>query len=188
MSSELRVAISGKSGCGNTTVSRLLAERLGVRLINYTFHNMAAERGISFDELCRLAEQDSQYDLYLDRRQVELASEGSCVLGSRLAVWLLKNAQLKVYLNACAQTRAARIARREGIPLQQSLEEMEERDERDRKRYLKLYGIDLDRYGFADLVVDTEKGDERWVVQTIVAALQKRGLLPSSAVARDGEA
>ncbi|RKX84938.1 MAG: cytidylate kinase, partial [Spirochaetes bacterium] len=25
----LRIAISGRSGCGNTTVSRLLAERLG---------------------------------------------------------------------------------------------------------------------------------------------------------------
>ena len=56
MSSEVRIAVSGKSGCGNTTVSRLLAERLGVRLINYTFHDMAKERGIPFEQLCLLAE------------------------------------------------------------------------------------------------------------------------------------
>ena len=31
---ELRVAISGKSGCGNTTVSTLLAQKLNVKLIN----------------------------------------------------------------------------------------------------------------------------------------------------------
>ena len=74
MSSELTIAISGKSGCGNTTVSTLLAQRLGLRLINYTFHTMAEERGVSFEEICRLAEQDDQYDLHLDRHQVELAS------------------------------------------------------------------------------------------------------------------
>jgi cytidylate kinase len=34
MSNELRIAVSGKSGCGNTTVSRLLSQRLGIRLIN----------------------------------------------------------------------------------------------------------------------------------------------------------
>ena len=114
MSSEVRIAVSGKSGCGNTTVSRLLAERLGVRLINYTFHDMAKERGIPFEQLCLLAENDSQYDRYLDRRQVELALEGSCVLASRLAIWLLERADLKVYLYAAAKVRARRIARREG--------------------------------------------------------------------------
>ncbi|HEY9053576.1 MAG TPA: hypothetical protein VIO60_02025, partial [Rectinemataceae bacterium] len=31
------IAISGKSGCGNTTVSRLVAKRLERRFINYTF-------------------------------------------------------------------------------------------------------------------------------------------------------
>ena len=39
---EIRIAISGKSGCGNTTVSSLLAERLGVKLFNFTFRQLAA--------------------------------------------------------------------------------------------------------------------------------------------------
>lgn len=34
LNKDVRVAISGKSGCGNTTVSTLLAEKLGVKLIN----------------------------------------------------------------------------------------------------------------------------------------------------------
>lgn len=42
---EVRVAISGKSGCGNTTVSSMLAEKLGIKLINYTFRQLAAEKG-----------------------------------------------------------------------------------------------------------------------------------------------
>ena len=44
---ELRIAISGKSGCGNTTVSTMLAQRLGIKLINYTFRNLAKDIGFS---------------------------------------------------------------------------------------------------------------------------------------------
>jgi cytidylate kinase len=172
MSSEIRIAVSGKSGCGNTTVSRILAERLGVRLINYTFHDMAVERGMSFEQLCLLAETDSQYDRHLDRRQVELAMEGSCVLASRLAIWLLDQADLKVYLYASAEVRARRIAGREEIPWRKSLRNVEARDTRDRNRYLKLYDIDIDDYGFADLVVDTEAGDQYHVVGTIISAFE----------------
>jgi cytidylate kinase len=174
MSSELTIAISGKSGCGNTTVSTLLAQRLGLRLINYTFHNMAQERGLSFEEFGRLAEQDDQYDLYLDRRQVELASGGGCVLGSRLAIWLLPEATLKVYLTASLEERARRIALREGLDPAQAREAVEERDKRDRKRYLRIYHLDIDDPRPADLVVDTEAGQPPYVVEAVLAALRGR--------------
>lgn len=174
MSSEMRIAVSGKSGCGNTTVSRLLAERLGIRLINYTFHDMAKERGIAFEQLCLLAENDSQYDRYLDRRQVELALEGSCVLASRLAIWLLEQADVSVYLYASAKVRARRISQREGTQWRRSLQDLELRDSRDRNRYLKLYGMDIDSYDFADLVVNTEQGDQLYVVEEIVRALEAK--------------
>jgi cytidylate kinase len=174
MSSELTIAISGKSGCGNTTVSRLLAERLGLRLINYTFHDMAREQGLAFEELCRLAESDNQYDLYLDRRQVELAVSGGCVLGSRLAIWLLPHAHLRVYLTASLGERARRIAGREGLDPTQALAAVERRDTRDRNRYLRLYQIDIDDYGLADLVVDTEAGEPPSVMGEILAAVQAR--------------
>ena len=171
MSNKLKIAVSGKSGCGNTTVSRLLAEHLDVLLINYTFHDMAKERGLSFAELCTLAEKDDQYDRYLDKKQAELAARGNCVLGSRLAIWLLKEATLKVFLTAAPEIRAVRIAQREGADADQALAEMVPQDERDRQRYTKLYGIDTDQYHFANLVVDTQKGDQHYVVQAILNAM-----------------
>ena len=176
MSNELRIAVSGKSGCGNTTVSRLLSQRLGIRLINYTFHDLAREKGLAFETLCVLAEKDPQYDLLLDRKHVELASEQSCVLGSRLAIWLLEKASLKVYLTAPALTRAERIARREGIACKEALSGMNRRDARDRRRYIRLYSINIDRYEFADLTVNTVLGDQFYVVDQIMKALRERSL------------
>jgi len=174
MSSELTIAVSGKSGCGNTTVSTLLAQRLGLRLINYTFHNMAEERGLPFEEFVRLVEKDDQYDLYLDRHQVELASAGGCVLGSRLAIWLLPRADIRVYLTASLEERARRIARREALDPARAREAVEARDNRDRNRYLRLYQIDIDDYRLADLVVDTEEGQPPYLADAILAALRER--------------
>ena len=112
-----RVAISGKSGCGNTTVTGILAKRLQINMINYTFHNIAEEQGLDFEELCRMAEKDPKWDYFVDENQVKLAMEGSSVLGSRLAIWMLKEADLKVFLTASPKTRAERIQHRRGGPL-----------------------------------------------------------------------
>ncbi len=143
MSSDPRIAISGKSGCGNTTVSCLVAERLGLRVINYTFKTMARDMGIGFDELCLMAEEDNRYDRELDERQILLAAEPGCVLGSRLAIWLLGDADLKVYLDGSSEIRAARIAAREDVEQAVALAEMTARDDRDRNRYVRLYGLDV---------------------------------------------
>jgi cytidylate kinase len=164
----LRVAISGKSGCGNTTVSHLVAERLGLRVVNYTFKDLARDRGVSFEEICVLAETDPQYDLSIDRMQVKLAEEGECVLGSRLAIWLLRDTAFTVYLDASLQVRAGRIARREGKELAKALRETEARDKRDHDRYARLYGYDVNDHAFVTLVVDAGANGQDEVARQIV--------------------
>ncbi|MBN1698663.1 MAG: (d)CMP kinase [Spirochaetales bacterium] len=168
MSNKITIAISGKSGCGNTSVSKIVADTLGLRLINFTFRDMAKEWGIDFEEMCELAEKDPQYDRYLDNMLIMLASKGDCVLGSRLAIWHLKNADLKAYLMSSIEVRAARIAKREKIPYETSIARTIERDRRDHARYLRQYGIDIDGYDFADCIIDTEKGDQYYVAGLII--------------------
>ncbi len=151
----MKIAISGKSGCGNTSVSRLAAEKLGYTMINYTFRTMAEEAGMPFKDFCALAEKDDSLDMRLDQTQVALASSGNCVLGSRLAIWMLEDADFKVYLYADPEVRAARISRRELRPMQEVLAETIARDNRDSARYRRIYSIDTEAYQFADLVLDT---------------------------------
>lgn len=178
MSNELTIAISGKSGCGNTVVSKMLAQRLSLKHINYTFHDMAREQGLTFETIMENAETDSHFDLSLDKTQMRLAKGGNCVLGSRLAIWFLVNAQVKVYLDGSLPVRAKRIAQRENKDVKVALHETEERDRKDHDRFYKLYGIDNNKYNFADLIVDTERGDQYYVTDTIVRHIEQRGLLP----------
>jgi cytidylate kinase len=177
-----KIAISGKSGCGNTTVSGMVAEALGFRLINYTFRNLAEDKGMTFRELHSLAQHDSSWDRYLDTRQVELAQDGNCVLGSRLAIWVLKDADLRVFLTASPEVRARRILRREGGNLTKVKEETRHRDAKDRQRYLSIYGIDNDNYQFADLVINTDNILPDQITKMILDRLeQKLDIDPDSA-------
>lgn len=125
---------------------------------------------MSFQEFSRLAENDTSYDRMLDKRQIEMAMEGDCVLGSRLAIWLLTEADLRVYLTASVEVRAERIGRREGKSSEIALSETVDRDKRDRARYLKLYEIDNDEFEFADLVIDTERYEAYKVADLITDA------------------
>ena len=176
----MRIAVSGKSGCGNTTTSQLLAERLGVELINYTFRAMATELGIGLDRLLQLARGDDSYDRRLDARQVELARRGDCVIGSRLAIWLLPEADLSVYLKASLDVRVGRIARREGGDIEAVRAFTIERDVQDHERYKKLYGIDNDDYGFAGMIVDTDTLTQEEIVDLVLARLAALGKIPAS--------
>lgn len=171
----MRIAISGMSGCGNSTVSRLVANRLGLRLINYTFRNLAAEYGVGFAELHARAGRDCSIDRTLDRRQLAAASGGDCVLASRLAIWLLADAELKVYLTAAPEVRARRIAQRERMTVDAALAGTGRRDAGDRQRYLDLYRIDIDDPAPAHLLIDTSALDQFAVAAAIVDAARTRG-------------
>lgn len=177
LNKEVRVAISGKSGCGNTTVSTLLSQTLGVNMINYTFRQLAAEKGLTLAQVIENAKTDDSYDIYVDNHQVELAKKESCVLGSRLAIWVLKEADLKVYLYASAETRAGRVFNREGGDLQQIIDFTSMRDREDNGRYKRIYNIDNDDYEFADLIIDVNNKTPEQIVELIIEKLVEKGLV-----------
>jgi len=170
MKKGVKIAISGRSGCGNTTVSKMAAESLGLRFINFTFRNLAQEKSLDLKTVLELAAADDFWDREVDNRQLMLArsEESGCVLGSRLAIWLLKEADLKVYLDASPLTRAARIVKREGGSLEDVASFTAERDRQDHGRYLRIYNIDTDDYSFADLIVDTDILSPPEIVELIV--------------------
>ena len=172
----MRIAISSKSGCGNTTVSTLLSEKLGYPMVNFTFRQMAQERGVDFWTFCRMAEDDYDIDRELDRRQVEMAMEQKdCILASRLAIWMLKEADLKVYLTATAETRAKRIYTREGGSLEERYKETVRRDENDTNRYKTIYGIDNSKpEECADLIIATDDKTPEEIVSLIIKEVEKK--------------
>ena len=174
MKKDIRIAISGRSGCGNTTISKMVADSLNLRFINFTFRSLASEFKIDLKKILELAASDDFWDKEVDTRQVMIAREnGGCVLGSRLAIWMLEEADLKVYLNVSHKIRVNRIIEREGGNFSEVSEFTIDRDKQDHGRYLKIYGINTDNYNFADLIINADNISPQEITDMIITRAKK---------------
>lgn len=169
----MRIAISGHSGCGNTTATTNVGKALQLKIVNYTFRDLAKDLSINFEDLHKEASNNMIYDYLTDLTLIRnsIANE-NIVVGTRLAAWLM-DAELRIWLHAPLETRAARINRREtekNSTYEQVLYKTLKRDEQNRKRYLRLYGIDIDDHSDFDITINTEKLTADQVSSLIVAA------------------
>ena len=132
---------------------------------------------MTIEKIIEKAKTDDSFDIAVDTRQVEMAKADSCVLGSRLAIWMLKEADIKVYLYASDEVRAKRILNREGGSLEEIASFTRMRDEQDSARYKKLYDIDNNDYSFVDLEIDTSLYNPEEIVEQIISFLVEKNLL-----------
>ncbi len=169
----MRIAISGHSGCGNTTATTNVGRALNLKIVNYTFRDLARELGLTFDFIHKEAANNLIYDYLTDLTLIRNScSNENIVIGTRLAAWLM-NAELRIWLHAPLEARAQRISHREseiGSNYEQILYKTLKRDEQNRKRYLRLYGLDIDDHSDFDVTINTEKLTADQVSSLIVAA------------------
>ena len=170
----LRIAISGQSGCGNTTATHNVGKTLGLKEVNYTFRDLAGDLGITFEEIHQKAAGTKIFDFLTDLNLIRASLQPRVVVGSRLAAWLV-DADLRVWLHAPLEARAKRIFQRErekSTSYEAVLYRTLQRDEQNRKRYLQLYGIDINDRSDFDIIINTELLTAEQVSSLIVAAAQ----------------
>ncbi|MEM4700190.1 MAG: AAA family ATPase [Candidatus Nezhaarchaeales archaeon] len=164
------IAVSGLPGAGKSTLAKALAEGLGLRYLSMgeVFRSLSKSRGVGLVEAHLLAERDASMDLEVDSRAYEAALEGGVVVDGHLSGWLLSRvADLKIFLTAPLEVRAARVAERDGISVREAMEQLSKREESNRRRYLKLYGLDVSDLSCFDIVINTAK----WSKEELVSAL-----------------
>ena len=145
---------------------------MGLEVVNYTFRDLAQDLGISFEEIQREAAKSRIYDLLTDLKLMRTSLRSRVVVGSRLAGWLI-DADLRVWLHAPLEARAKRIFQREAdkhASYESVLYRTLQRDEQNRKRYLEVYGIDINDRSDFDIIINTERLTAEQVSSLIVAA------------------
>jgi len=170
------VTVSGPAGSGKSTLADALATDLGVEHVSGgdIFRTIADERGLTPLELNRLAEDDDSIDRDLDRRLRTTARErAEVVLESRLAGWMAGEfADFRVWLDAPLSVRVERIAEREDKSVDTAREETVARARSEARRYREYYGIDIERLGIYDLVVNTARWSPEGVCDLVSGAIE----------------
>ncbi|RLM89688.1 cytidylate kinase [Halobellus sp. Atlit-38R] len=170
------LTVSGPPGAGKSTTVTALAEAFDLEHVSGgdIFRELAAERGMTAVEFNRLAEDDDQIDRDLDRRLRTVALERDDVLlESRLAGWLAGDAaDLRLWLDAPIEVRAARIAEREAKSAETALAETREREESEALRYQEYYSIDISDLSIYDVALNTARWSEEDVPDILTAAVE----------------
>ena len=153
----LVITVSGFHGSGRTTHAKRLARAFGLRYVSSgtIFRQMAEERGMTLEEMSRLTEEGPELDRLIDERAAEESRRGGVVVDATLSGWVCHEPDLRIFLTAPLDTRIMRIARREGVGLEETRAETLARTESERERFKKYYDIDISDTTIYDLVLNT---------------------------------
>ncbi len=175
----MKITISGPPGSGTTTVAKILSSKLGLKLISAgeIFRQLARHRGMTVEEFGKYAEANPDIDTLIDKTQKEMAEkEENAIVEGRLSGWMIKEAELKIWLFAKPEIRYERIAKREGKDLSVVRQETRQREEVEKSRYSKFYGIDINDWSIYDLVINSGSFDAESIAEIILTAIRMKGL------------
>jgi len=154
----MKITIFGLAGTGTTTVGKILAKNLDYEFLSTgnMFRQQAEEMKISLNELEKLGQLDSKYDLALDQK-VKTYGEANdnFIFDSRLA-WYFIPDSIKIKLACDYDARLERIMSRENKDKKLVEQETEDRLQKINDRYKRYY--DIDDYASDtnfDMIIDT---------------------------------
>lgn len=157
----MRITVSGLPGSGTTSLARHLAETHQYTLISAgeVFRQMAKERNLDIAEYARIAEQNPSIDREIDARQREIAEgQDDIIAEGRLSGWCVRNADLKIWLQASMECRVERIFSRDTLEDRETaLFLTREREESEARRYQDYYSIEIGDLSPYHMVLNSEK-------------------------------
>ena len=174
------IIISGSAGTGKSTVAKALARRFKLRHISAggKMRELAKELGFNtkgreFLKFYNYLRNHSSIDRKLDREIIHEVKEGSCVIESRLAAYIIKLPSFKILLKVPDSIAARRIALRDGISKSEALNIIRKRNKEDLIRYKKLYNININDYSIYDMILDTSFFNIKDMNSIIINAVSK---------------
>lgn len=177
------VTIAGALGGGKSSTAKLVASELGYRHFSSgdLFRQVAQERGVTIEQINKIAELEASIDHDVDERLRQLGKEQKLVIDSRLAYHWIPDS-FKVYLNLDLHTAAERIFKQiqsegrqsqHGDSIEALITATAMRKEDERERYKNLYQIDVTDLTPFDLVINTAEHDLTAVVHMVCETYQE---------------
>ena len=156
------ITISGDIGSGKSSVASALKELTQFEILGTgnIQRAIAKQRGITTLELNKISQSDRSIDDEIDSFVINTGNtKSNLIIDSRLAWHFIPNA-FKIYLSVDPKVGAERVfsAQRtteNNTSIEQTLNDNEERQQLEDKRFLKLYNVNFRNHDNYDLTIDT---------------------------------
>lgn len=174
---EPTITVGGLPGTGSSTLCRLLEQASGLPYVyaGQIFRQEAAARGKTLAEFNELSQHDPDIDRSLDDRQLEFLRRGGVILEGRMSGWLAHRHGIdafKVWITCSEAECIRRLVDRDGGDPGEQAAAMRDRVARERDRYTRYYGVDLDDLSIYDLVLDSTSTPPDVLVEEVLSALR----------------
>ncbi len=155
----MKICIAGYASSGKTTVGEKLAKDLNIKLIGSSYKNAVDNDDRKLLDMLKklIEEKDSGYGNDFDKKIIAEAAKQDCVVTTWAGSWIIKDATLRVWLNASQKERAKRRAYLNGEPYRKTLSLIKEYDTITTKYLSGMYGIDFNDHSIFDLEINTER-------------------------------
>ncbi len=182
------IILCGMPAVGKTTVAKIIASKLGVRLVGGgdILKEIALEEGYNAvgddwwdtSEGMRFMKERAgspEFDREVDRRLLAKAVKGDVVMTSYTLPWLAEDG-VKVWLSGTKRSRAERMAKRDSSSPEECARVIEARDGENYALYKKLYGIQFGRdLSPFTMIVGTDGVPADEVATAVLAQLPRPG-------------
>ncbi len=192
------VVVGGPGGSGASTIARMLAKKYGLHYVygGLLMREYAKKAGFgSVEEFLEdISNSDDQfkYDRIIDEKLLKLSYQPDVLIDSKAFAGLATKRRIpctvKIWLTCDIETRVKRTLHKTGAfdlkkdltkddPLYRiTMEKLMKRQENDRNRYMKLYGIDFDNPKlYNDIVFDSSNFDVHRTFSLLVRRIEEGG-------------
>ena len=191
------ITIGRSYGAGGRSVGKLVADTLSIPYydselleqaairsgLNQKYLESVDEKSVKMGALYHYAglayDPNSELETAAAKAQREVieqvANQGSCVIVGRRADQILKDQKdlFRVFVDAPLEARAKRVAQRENLSEQESVQKIKNVDKERRAYYNQYAGGNWGEASNYDLCVDTDKLGIEGAAELIVASIQK---------------
>ena len=175
----MNITLTGDLGSGKSSVSKILCSKgYDYVTVGKLFREEANRRGVTVEQLNKMAETDPQIDATVDNMQTEMGKlKDNTIFDSRLAFHFVPDSY-KVYMMVNLHEAASRIYsdKTRVSEVHRSLKTTEDdimyRRGLEIARYKQKYGADYSDYHNFDLIVDTTCITPEVVANTIITGVQ----------------
>ena len=119
---------------------------------------------------------DPKFDKAVDAELFKCAQQGNVILDSWTMPWLLKEG-FKIWLMASIEKRAARVAERDKITVDEAFKLLDQKEARTKAIYKELYGFALgEDFAPFDLILDTDNLNAEEVFEVLCRVISNEVL------------
>ncbi len=142
--------------------------------------SIALDRGMTILKLNKMAETEKAIDLELDSRLKKLGkTKDNFVVDGRLAAFFIPNAEARIFLETDNRVRAERILKEQreherSKTLKETIANIKKRENSEKKRYQKYYGVNYLDKKLYNCVLDTTKLTPEQCVDKILIFINRK--------------